>query len=205
LLKRWNTNETYKTGDPVTHSGIYYTSKGDSNAGNDPATDAGVNWAASSGNAITDYTKVDTQYLFTDGGVSPGLDVDATITGGVATSVGPTGSGATVIWADMDALPANATSIYVFYRMLSDSVASGLVTFDALAGAAQGTPSLGAKDRILRDSTTVAGIGDRMEASVVLSIPLDSAQVFDLFYTASNATASDHVMFLRGFGTNDGA
>ena len=37
LIKRWNINETYKTGDPVTRGGLYYTSKGDSNLGNDPA------------------------------------------------------------------------------------------------------------------------------------------------------------------------
>ena len=48
LLKRWNVNETYKSGDPVTGTDFtVYISTGNGNVGNNPVGDGGVNWVAS--------------------------------------------------------------------------------------------------------------------------------------------------------------
>jgi hypothetical protein len=45
LVKRWNTNETYKTRDPVIGTdGQMYTSLSNINLGNDPVGDGGINW-----------------------------------------------------------------------------------------------------------------------------------------------------------------
>jgi len=46
LLKRWNINETYSIGDPVTIDSRTYISKTNSNLGNNPTTD-GTNWQGS--------------------------------------------------------------------------------------------------------------------------------------------------------------
>lgn len=46
LLKRWNTNETYVTGDTVTDENSFYISRTDSNLGNQPLADD-TNWTRS--------------------------------------------------------------------------------------------------------------------------------------------------------------
>ena len=130
------------------------------------------------------------------------FDVQPVITGTFA-SVGPTGSGATNIWADLDVLPADATWIEVrIYNRVRATSATYVVQTLYFRPTGAGT---GKTVSTYAARTRSAGASGSHESEAISSqkIALDSSQRFDLAFdngTDGSIAAQDLELYLVAFG-----
>jgi len=130
------------------------------------------------------------------------VSLHSSVTESVWTTIGPTGSGATVIWTALDNLPSNARILMVkFWAELSPGSDSG--SFDLVAYAAAGgvTPNFG-----LITSAFYLGLvnlenAERIQTVRQQFIPLNSSRVFQVFWT-SDASDAELTMYYQGFMTD---
>jgi len=117
------------------------------------------------------------------------LDVGATIAQGVAGTIGPTGSGADLVWSAMDVIPLTATAIHVqCYIQVTKTAGTPIQCFIQLNGA----------DVVHNDLATSAGGHTVLAGAGFGKSYLDSANLFQTKYDGSTGTYS--VLFrLIGF------
>lgn len=152
-----------------------------------------------SGSEITGYVKGVTEYLEADTGADlTGFDVDSVI-GAAWESVGPTGSGATNIWADMDIIPPGAKWVEFKIRNLADNT-GGPNTYQYLHGRVTGSSAIVANATMISfNSLDTSGSSGTTGNMTIAKLPLDSSLRFDL-YRNSSGTTLDCVIYLMGWG-----
>jgi hypothetical protein len=111
-------------------------------------------------------------------------------------SYGPTGSGATNIWTDLDILPTNATAVLVCIEaaIQNDGVGDGsLEVYARKTGTTQGTQ---AKVIYLGTDNT----NTEVDASAqTVAVPLDANQRFDVYWNEVNSSSTTITIYYRGF------
>jgi hypothetical protein len=126
-----------------------------------------------------------------------GFDIDANITENTFETVGPTGSGATNIWAELDVIPSTARAIIL---NIDIQATIGAGDFDASVYAAvNGVTALQNFGTVIaglgRDATSGQLIGITVQAIV----PCDSSQIFQMTWSSVNETAIALTAYYKGF------
>lgn len=117
-------------------------------------------------------------------------------------SVGPTGSGASFTWTELDQLPADAKTIRVLclISMVPTTPGDGdQITVSARVNGSSATTT-GAVDllRFTAEESTVSG--GFIELAVEADIPISSQNVFDISWNQSGTTSPTVInLYLRGF------
>jgi len=133
------------------------------------------------------------------------MAITSEITEGVFESVGPTGSGADFVWAELDSIPAGATSIYA-------SCSGDMVS---LATATSESQTLSVHRRF-NGSATANSVGNRIlfvnsysiatedfhaGSNAVMHIPLDGANRFEIFWVEVGGTVTSTAFLnILGYG-----
>ena len=130
-----------------------------------------------------------------------GFNVNAAMVESTFESVGPTGSGATNIVADMDDMPSNARialfDVFIDYEddgSAGDSSASLFATSNDVA-----SPTASRVNNGIAESRSGAGIGIPDGFLVRVEIPVDSNQVFKVTWQENNTQNLGILLYYRGF------
>ena len=148
--------------------------------------------------SVSGYISGVTEYLEADTGVDPtGFDIDAVI-GSTFESIGPTGSSATNIWADMDIIPLGAKWVKV--RIHHHAIRSGSPMTSYIYGRKTGSSTaFDNSNKISALHLSASGAADfQMTTVSEANIPLDSSNRFDL-YLGGTATTVTADMYLAGW------
>ena len=121
-------------------------------------------------------------------------------TGGIWVTVGPTGSGADVIWDALDNLPEEATAVVVqiLGRVNPGSAAEASLTVYAAGGDAAAAPISSTNARLSLVADPDADTGDFGE-STETAIPLGAGRIFRAAWTEVNSQGRLAVLYYRGF------
>lgn len=143
----------------------------------------------------------DTQII--DGSAGSGgsvLTIDTVTPQDTFETFGPTGSGATNIWATMDDIPSGASVLLVTLELSATSNGSSFceVEFFATAGSESST-TVRADNRLGNAIFDPDASGETFRTVYSIMIPLDSSQVFRATWTSTNASAQAVEMYYRGF------
>ncbi len=136
------------------------------------------------------------------GGGTPGFDIDAVI-GATFESVGPTGSGATNIWTEMNVIPITAS--YVILKI--GTTVSGGINLDEYNVTVDGrktgsSVSIGVRTQLstvtFKNST---GVSEQLNDLSTVYLPIDGSRRFDLAYSITGTGAASIVWaVLVGWG-----
>jgi len=155
---------------------------------------------------ITDHIKAgNTQIVSGNDATQPAFDIDTNITINTWESIGPTGSGATNIWPEMDVIPAEATILLVDVQMdfKNNGGASGIMTLYAVEGDIS-SPTVGtgnSRSTVAVGPITSNAEGRQLTHKTVL-IPLGPTnQDFKMQWTQAGASDINIIMYYRGFMT----
>lgn len=114
-------------------------------------------------------------------------------------SVGPTGSGADNIWTALDVLPSTARALIVMVNLDVSVIATNLGSYDIYVVTGDDTtPSLSTATLLFRKQQTADG-ADSAHGSGYRIIPLNSDQVFEAHWAASNLTLGTEELTYKGF------
>lgn len=165
------------------------------------ATAAELNETDASAAAVTNYVSGLRAYIHNDSTHATSFDI-ATNIGATFETVGPTGSGATNIWAALDDLPSGAVAVTITLPMaLTGGTTGDAYDFLIYARAAGSSTAVGARTRIghcsfINRSAATEGDG----STVIVDIPVSASGIFEMATsevgTAPSATCS---MYLKGF------
>lgn len=159
--------------------------------------------------AVTNFVNGHVVYQFEDTpqSTATGFDI-ATNIAAAWESVGPTGSGATNIWTDLNSVPATAKAIIVFVRgSVDDGAAASAIRTAQYSLYARKNGSSAANGNAT-EIQRVGGIIDMNAATVdsatwdgttEVTIPVAATAKFDLYFNRSAGTSSTCVMFLKGW------
>lgn len=119
------------------------------------------------------------------------------IAAGTPESIGPTGSGATNIWADMDDIPSTAR-IGIF-ELNVKATASGAGIGGVVVYACEGdtTLTVDVNDNAIFEQGMPAS--QRLETQNMVFIPLNASLVFNLDYAEVNLASNTSLLIYRGF------
>lgn len=141
-----------------------------------------------------------------DGGTGTiAFDVSSNVTQSTYETLGPTGSGATNIWSQLDVLPSNATILLADARMSLSSASGVPATLQFFATDGDSTEATASATKNL-----IAGLTLDFDAAITgnsytwtrIMIPLNSSQVFRATWAAANTDSSDVFLYYRGFMTD---
>ncbi len=149
------------------------------------------------GAVVAGYGRAGTYYSRDSSIAFSNFDVDAVI-GSIYESVGPTGSGATNIWTELDAIPLTATAVELIVQNRVDGSATGLTYSSYLAG--RQTGNVNAKFLSKVQFINRSNVLETNTNLSCVSIAVDSANRFDLSITTLGTGAvSDIILNLNGF------
>lgn len=134
------------------------------------------------------------------------LDIDATVTTATWTTVGPTGSGATVIWSSLDHIPSST-------RILKLDIHTSFETLNVAGNNLGGIGAMfedGDSSYTGSTSTNVSAMvdsyGDSVDKSIFISeynailVPVNSSNVFKVRWQSEPSNATENIRaFYRGF------
>lgn len=150
---------------------------------------------------VSNHVRAGNLYVPDGAGTLSPLFVSGVVTEDTWESVGPTGSGADNIWADMDDLPSNARVLKVVAQ--SALVTNSTNSANTLLYVASGdvaSPTAGNGTRVSFNLADDNASGFQNTDSITLEIPLGTDQVFKVYWaTADNASASAVNFYYRGF------
>jgi len=117
-------------------------------------------------------------------------------------TVGPTGSGATNIWAELDVVPASANAIIcgLTLQVTNSDADIGTVTVKAAVNGVTGLNNAGALEIGRLEHEGAAG--DEVFAKTQVIIPCDSSQIFQLNYVTSGTATFGADLRYHGFMTD---
>lgn len=134
------------------------------------------------------------------------FDIDSNLTVSTWESIGPTGSSATNIWADLDNIPDDIDWIELYFKCelvgldLSDSFAEAHL-YGRKTGASS---SVNLATEIMENRFLIQVVpatnSHRMKWTTVRRIPVDTSNRFDLQYTLNQGFAVNYEMTLIGYG-----
>jgi hypothetical protein len=131
------------------------------------------------------------------------FDVTGSVTQSAFETLGPTGSGATNIYADMDDMPSNARIMIADIQMQISPVGTGIATLDCYACAGDVSPALSTNNNRIAEMDFDA---DAATTSISMLkrafIPLDSSQICKVSWAHSGQSTSDMRLHYRGFITD---
>lgn len=145
--------------------------------------------------AISGYVSGMRTYIKSSG-TRTDFDVDANIAASTYESIGPTGSGATNIWSDMDDIPDGASAVII--SCLATVTANGTTGTTATINVRQTGETMAhtALSRYFEASNS----GDLNTATAaIVFVPIDSSKRFDLRWASSGASANDFSIGFVGF------
>lgn len=149
--------------------------------------------------AVTNHVRAGHMQLL-DGSTTPdAYDWLANLTASAFETFGPTDSGATNIYDDLDVVPATANAIILVSEMeITVASAQGTGTLYGAVGGVTGAQSIGtAKQSIAAEANS----GDKFKVFTQIIVPCDSNLVFQLAYTISGtgATMTGGNLYYKGF------
>lgn len=110
-------------------------------------------------------------------------------------SFGPTGSGADVIWTDLDLMPSNAKEVILNLDITLQQETPASVIYNLTVWACQdGLESFDQIFKIFENQNPGQGasrIDD--DQAITLTVPLDSQQRFNMFWTSSNTYSTQNI------------
>lgn len=163
-------------------------------------TSANLATIANYGAAATGFTKATNTYFGDDGPLSTGFDVDTNIAAAWET-IGPTGSGATNIWTDLDNIPANAKAVLIRGKATIEGASAD--TYSATAyfrpgGSVRG-PSNSSELVDAYGVNTSAG-SETFHAANECWVKVDSSLIFELYYvTQGTGSTASAFIYITGF------
>lgn len=147
---------------------------------------------------VADFSGGKHSYVYdSDDQVTNRLDLDANLTSGVLTSIGPTGSGATYIWTAMDNIPLTATYIDITCD-LSVRNNAGAIAEISLEGRDDSGTSLVKIGHAFIRATGATDVETRTTGYA--RFKLSAANIFHLEFTDSVSTTRIASATLAGFG-----
>jgi len=178
---------------------------GDKGAGTLNATAVYVNGTALVGPGalpgVTNFVAGQATYITAHPTATPtNFDVDAVI-GGTFESIGPTGSGATNIFAGMDSIPSTAVAVImrISNRITASTIATGYASY-AYARQTGSTQALGESNIVTRTGLTNRSGSSETDASVTeFTVAVDSSQRFDMAYFNDGGATSFVSMAVVGW------
>lgn len=172
-------------------------------------TPAGLS-AAMRPSAVTGHIRAGrTQIYDGNSGSPPGTDdqiiVQSSVSEATWTTIGPTGSGATIIWNALDSLPATARALIANVSlMLTSEHATNehdLLIFAAAGGV---TPYQYSSSRVGRVVFDNIAVGSMIGNDSMQFIPMNTSRIFQIYWGGINVSASNVLAILayRGFLTD---
>lgn len=160
--------------------------------------------------AVTNFTATQYTRIRTTTTILPSFDVSGTLPASTSESIGPTGSGATNIWADLDDIPATAVAVILRASAVADSygaVATHKASAQLRLGGVGSTHTTCARaESSAYLDTTSSSYSVHAEDRNDVIIPLDGSNVFEANWAESylvNAgtatTAADCALTLVGW------
>ncbi len=169
------------------------------------ATAAELNKTDDSVAAVSGYVSGMRTYIAEAGGAdSTPFDMDSNVTENTFESIGPTGSGATNIWADMDVIPAGAriAILKVNLNMIPSGVdvVGNMNFYTRMNGDATvvGATTLQCEMSVLTDDQTGGAVGTSFTFPDVM-VPLSTSRIFDATWGATNDGSRSAHIYLKGF------
>lgn len=164
------------------------------------ATAAELNKTDDSAAAVSGYVSGMRTYINTDGGntFANRFDLDANVTENSFESIGPTGSGATNIWAVMDIIPAGARIAIMKGWMRTTVNATGVCLQEIFCRQTGSSATAIDQAEPIRN-TGYGGAGDTVDQLRTFFAPLDSSRRADFTWNAGNDSARDFGLYLVGF------
>lgn len=138
-------------------------------------------------------------YMWDGSSAKSEFDVDTELAESTWETIGPTGSGATNIWADMDDIPSTARAMLVSILVGATEGASGITAgFHAAPG---DVASPNADGGTAKFSTLINGnTSDSHYWQTTAIIPLDSSQIFKgRWFVTDESSILAFSMFYQGF------
>ena len=139
-----------------------------------------------------------------DGGNLLQFNVVGSLVAATWESVGPTGSGADNIWADLDDVPSSATMLIVSIYMGDLLTSAGDVEMAVYATTGDdASPAANNRTVIAQYETETSASNEKSFTTVGdLFIPINSSGIFELLYTNSGSGTPGITMNYRGFITD---
>lgn len=165
------------------------------------ATTDELNKTDDSAAAVAGYVSGMRTYIYADGLPGLGIAINPLMAESTFESFGPTGSGATNIWAAMNAIPAGARIAIVRVRMSgSPTSADTNTSYTCYVRQTGGSVAVG-DDTILvhRQDATDDNVAGFNFLDSWAFIPLDSSRRFDAAYASSNLDSISVIFYLKGF------
>ena len=163
------------------------------------ASDYYVDGAKMTVAAATDHIRGHNVQLYNGATIPAAFDIDAVI-GAAFESVGPTGSGATNIWTELDDVPASAKGVILALDLTGVSNASGTVLIELYARPGDVSWAVAAGSRVAWLSDNASAGAQTYSSHTEIVIPIDSSDLtFDLAYSTTNTSSSSTNMYYRGF------
>jgi hypothetical protein len=161
-----------------------------------------IDAAASPPATIAGYSASTKTYLSNVGAVSAPVpfDIDAAVTPITAETIGPTGSGATHIWSELDALPGGINAILVNIFMRADATAAGPMSsyLSAIDGDVVASGSILDQVAAVQGYASAAGQSVAYLNGLVL-IPLNASKVFSVYYGPNGGAGDFCTLYLEGW------
>ncbi len=135
--------------------------------------------------------------LFVSG---PALQLDVTpIPNSTIGSIGPTGSGASIEWAELDNLPAGVSVLYLSGYMEVDYDGVNPVATMNMAAFPTGQQSYAIREALISELRNVNVTGETFATKGNGYVPLDANKTFGFFWEVFDATVSDIFIELMGY------
>jgi hypothetical protein len=151
----------------------------------------------------TNHTRAGNTQIINGDQTNTPIDVDSVVTESAFETVGPTGSGATNIWADMDSIPSTGAVLIVDVYLDITTSGTGLASVNCYACSNSVSPAVDI------ENNSIASVGIDSTASGVREfitkrafIPLDSSQIFKVSWSDSGSSSTNVQLFYRGFITD---
>lgn len=150
--------------------------------------------------SVANHIKGEVIYIEDDVGAgATSFDIDANISA-TFESVGPTDSGATNIWTEMNEIPDGATFVILkLFNECDDSTGASILQSIFLR---KGGSAALAGDQSLASIAVVTATGSTATKAHDVSsvkVPIDSNKIFDVYFI-SDGTTRDAKLYLVGFG-----
>jgi hypothetical protein len=152
--------------------------------------------------AVAGYVGGPYTYMHLDGNATSRSIAPVGVAEGIWASVGPSGSGAALIWTAMDALPDSTVAVIVSIQTgmtINPSTQSDLTIY---ARSEDVTTAANFQTELMRWSLSAdAGGGVVGEQTQMATIPVEAGQFnrFDILWTDEGAANSDITLVLKGF------
>lgn len=154
--------------------------------------------------AVTDHIRAGNTQLINDAQGTTIFSVSSSFAASTFETIGPTGSGAQNIWADMDAaVAAGARALIVSVRVSIATSAASIGTVQLFTAEGDASPSLAnQKDVSVAVSHETSAAGDTAANYSQLIIPLTAAGLFQAAWTETNSALTVVELTYKGFITD---